>query len=406
MHIYESHRPASKDVTNSFAALAQKRCVKAPESNPSPELEHKGVGEGISVLKQSPWMPAPANDVECDLFLSMGRHKTAKIGQQPEEDKSSSSFAFSTSSLTEQIRNQTKRPASPNTDPTQLPPDSDPKDTHELWRAVLALNRQLTMIPSFDGAPEETSVPMTTRPGWFPPLEIDSCTRILPVSTIFGASSGVAAAGSPMLAEHHVRNDHVDCFAKAAIRARSPGYASLAELTDVAQRYLIRYTTSAPTEGILCARRILGAQPDAQDEAASMWRVPRVRSNNWQQQTGHDASQAAKDDHRKTWCVATTTPASFWLFLGNLRSDLRWELIGSTGGFYKSAIAPYFSAHYCTKDNCSHRSREACDALSIISGVGNTSLYNRYLLREEVAFAQETLPIDMEGLAHYTVVIG
>lgn len=393
-----SRRRALADVTSCFSAPSPARGVKRRASNNLPESRQE---ERNGVVKRSPWMIAPANHVDNVVSPSLVRYRAAETKPQTDGHEASSSSPFSAPTPTDQTRNQAEKSDSPNTVPAHLPPDTNPNDTLELWRAVMTLKRQLTMYPSTS---KKTPAWMTGMPGQFPPPKIVSGRRLVPVSSIFGRSSGVAAAGSAMPAEHHVRNDHVDAFVNAATQARSP-YMSLAELADLAQRYLIRYTTTAPAEGQLSAKRILDAQPDSQDEDASRWRIPRKRSITSRQQSGHDASQAEKDEHPQT-CVATPAHASFWLLLQNLDPELSYELLASTGAFHRSAIAPYFSACYCTKDNCSHQNRETCDAVRVISDVGNTSLYNRYLLREEQAFLQKKFSIDTEGLAHFTVVVG
>ena len=41
-----------------------------------------------------------------------------------------------------------------------------------------------------------------------------------------------------------------------------------------------------------------------------------------------------------------------------------------------------------------------------MADVASTSLYNRFLLREKVAFDKKALEVDMKNVAHFAIVIG
>lgn len=183
------------------------------------------------------------------------------------------------------------------------------------------------------------------------------------------------------------------------------GCTSLLELANSAMSFLLR-RTAMPAAGNITstppAIRILEAQPDSQDEKESLWHVPGLATS------AHEPNNVKNKDNpppgdRDGRAVA---PISFWLFLKHLPTPLRRRLLCTTGTLCGTAAAPYLSAQLCGEADCGHVNAGTCKGLQALVSIGNTSLFNRFLLREKATFAQDMIQVNTSHVAHYAIVVG
>lgn len=285
---------------------------------------------------------------------------------------------------------------------TLLEPDTDPNQTSELWDAVYLCNEP--MLPTITSTSHH-SVP--SGPYSIPLPVIKSRSRPASLRDTLGvdvSDSDLLKARADDTAPHRISTSEVDTFVAAIQRAsRLPGLDTILELADTAQQTLFRapavpYASSpngkapsaVPTSyNTPSAVRILGANPGIQDEAASLW---------------HHSPRVEAHHHHRT----SGAHVSFWLLIANahLGPFMTQVIRDATGTLHGNATAPYLSVKYCIRRHCSHRAADGCNAVVKLSEVGEANLYNRYLLREELAYVEGRSDIDIDDVVHFAIMLG
>ncbi|EOO01858.1 hypothetical protein UCRPA7_2675 [Phaeoacremonium minimum UCRPA7] len=280
-------------------------------------------------------------------------------------------------------------------------PESDPTEISQLWASVshfVRNQRRNTMVvrSSYASTTEDERPRLVINPHSRAPVP----TTI----TIHTSLDATAGATPPPFQHHHIHDRDVVGFATAASRAHLPGLATLPELTDSAQYHLFRNAPEPADQkpdaegGLLAAQRILHAKPNDQDEVDSLWhRAPAYFLCH------NDGSKTLTD----TTAEAAAAHISFWLLVANssLSASAEFDIVNRTGTYYQRSVAPYLSVQYCDRARCFHRDPKRCNALHALSDIANTSLYNRYLLREEAAYRDAAFRIETGDIAHYAAVM-
>ncbi|EOO00320.1 hypothetical protein UCRPA7_4254 [Phaeoacremonium minimum UCRPA7] len=256
-----------------------------------------------------------------------------------------------------------------------------------------------------------------------PQLVLQARPRRISLHNIFGDEVADRDLLKPLTddaAPHHISISGISAFLVAIKRPLSlPGFDTLYELNDAVQSTLFRApvaslissaddksssTTTVVYDKIPAAIRILGANPGIQDESTSLWRHSSRAGSQNRRRSGDIGVEGAK---------TTTPPApgahiSFWLLIANtnLHPSMTDIISKTTGTFYQSATTPYLSVNYCIREHCSHHTTDECSGVAGLARAGEAGLYNRYLLREEVAYVQEQFEIETADVVHFAVVLG
>ena len=298
---------------------------------------------------------------------------------------------------------------------TALEPDTDPDEIRQLWETVNRRLRAIMPSTSYNSAKGAKPTPRLVI-HWFP--------RYTSLRDIFGDDVCDSDLPKPLADDttlHHVSISEVNTFI-VAVRRSLPCFDTILELADVVQHTLFR-NTAAPhilpsddetASTVLTynntpvAIRLLGADPNIQDESQSLWRHPsRAGSQQFHHDSG-DINDIGVKSAETLPLPAASAHVSFWLLIANanLHPSITEVISNATGTFHKRVTTPYLSVNYCVCEHCSHRTADVCDSVALISRAGEASLYNRYLLREEMAYVNGQFSIDTGDVVHYAVVLG